>query len=125
MNTIKLMLVNDSPDFREALKHFLSDYTWIQVTSEQPSGEQALRYLEQENIDLVICDIHMPKMDGFELARRIKLMNKPPRIVFLTFLNTPEYRKISKNAGIDGFVDKADVAATLIPTVESIFRGKL
>src|SRR5258706_7462469 len=55
-----------------------------------PDGEAALRKLEETNVDVLLCDINMPRMNGMELLRRVHVRPNPPKVIMLTLNATVE-----------------------------------
>lgn len=72
------------------------------------SGAEALARVPALQPDLVLVDIAMPEMDGFELARRLKSQGIPPRVVMVTIHDDASYRAAAGEAGADGFICKSD-----------------
>jgi len=70
---MKILLVEDNLDVRKSLKDFLSETGHVVI--ERGDGKEALEFLKKENVHLVLSDIQMPLMDGYELLKKIK-MNK-------------------------------------------------
>lgn len=68
--TIKILLVDDDDGFRLAIKKALELENYLSI--EAKDGVEALRILAKENIDLLITDVWMPKMNGMELSIKIK-----------------------------------------------------
>ncbi|MGB4612866.1 MAG: response regulator, partial [Erysipelotrichaceae bacterium] len=80
----KIMIVDDSLELRNVLRLYLENagYKVIEATN----GLEALEYLKSVDIDLMILDIMMPKMDGFELLKHLESQNKKRNfpIIFLS-----------------------------------------
>jgi CheY-like chemotaxis protein len=77
-----ILAVDDNPVHLTALKNCLKDAPYKLMCLS--SGEDALRYIEKKKPDLFILDIMMPRMNGFELAKRIKTSGQTAKIIFLT-----------------------------------------
>ncbi len=84
---LRILIVDDETPARARLRDLLGDIAAIQpnaVAGMAANGAEALRMAETGEIDLVLADIHMPVMDGVELARRIAELPLPPQVVFTT-----------------------------------------
>jgi PAS domain S-box-containing protein len=102
----EILIVEDSPTQAEQMKQFLKENNFNVTHAE--NGKQALAILEKFIPDLVISDILMPEMDGYELCTRIKadkrLMDLP--VILLTTLNDPEDVLNGLTCGADNFYTK-------------------
>jgi two-component system, cell cycle response regulator len=89
-------------------------------------GKEALEILNQENIDVVLLDVMMPEMDGFETCRRIKANAKTANIpvVIVTALGDVQDRVNGLKAGADDFITKPIVDASLYARIRSLVRLK-
>jgi len=79
-----ILVVDDNVDIREFVKGFLEAAGYTVVTAAH--GEEGLRFFEehQSSIMLLLTDVLMPKMNGFELANRVRRINSQLRILFLS-----------------------------------------
>jgi len=87
---IKVLVVEDSSVARELLIHILSSNPEIQVIGTANNGIEALDFLARKKPDLIIMDINMPKMDGFEATRRIMETNPVPIVIVSASWDTKE-----------------------------------
>jgi DNA-binding NarL/FixJ family response regulator len=118
--TIKILLVDDNQTFIDAIKLFLGMVPGTAVVGEAHDGHAALTQVGALKPDLVLLDVAMPKMNGLEVARRLKTLPQPPRIIFLSMHNSEEYRTAASDLGVDEFVDKADFVVELFPILKRL-----
>ena len=71
-----------------------------------PDGEAALRLLEESNVDVLLTDINMPRVDGLELLRRVHQRPNPPEVIMLTGHGTVEMCRRAFKAGAAEFLEK-------------------
>lgn len=102
----RILIVDDDELVLIALRELLRPAGYVVETVS--SGYQALEKLDKDNFDLLILDIIMPEMDGFELCRRIreKESYRDVPIVFLTAKSREEDRKKGMEAGANLFLSK-------------------
>lgn len=81
----KVLVVDDEEHIREVLKDFLESLSYEVVTAE--NGEDALNKFEPGKFDVIISDLLMPKMDGLDLLKRLKSMDK--NLIFLMITGYP------------------------------------
>lgn len=75
MNTIKILITDDSVVYRTQIKTALAGLPWVEVIASASNGKIAISRLEQTQVDLVILDLEMPEMDGIETLKAIKSKN--------------------------------------------------
>ena len=78
----RILLAEDEANLRLVLQKELERAGYeVRVA---PDGEAALKLLEESNVDVMLCDINMPRMDGLELLRRVHQRPNPPEVIMLT-----------------------------------------
>ena len=84
----RILIAEDEANLRLVLQKELERLGYrVQAA---PDGEAALRKLEESNVDVLLCDINMPRMDGMELLRHVHERPNPPEVIMLTGQATVE-----------------------------------
>src|SRR6266545_2499754 len=123
--TARVLVVDDVPANVKLLEARLSAEYFDVVTA--MSGEEALAICERADCDIVLLDVMMPDMDGFEICHRLKagLSTHHLPIVIITALDQPSDRVKELEAGADDFLTKPVSDVALIARVRSLSRLKL
>ena len=120
MDTIKILVADDESRMRKLVKDFLRKKGYDVV--EAADGEEALDcFYEDKNISLIICDVMMPKMDGFEVVREIRQHSKIP-IIMLTAKGEESDELEGFDLGVDEYISKPFSPKILVARVDAILR---
>ncbi|WBQ10757.1 response regulator transcription factor [Hyphomonadaceae bacterium ML37] len=117
-----VLVVDDDDRIRELLARFLRE-KGLRV-SPAPDGARALALMEQISFDLVILDVMMPGLDGFEVTRRVRERAATP-ILLLTARGEPEDRIRGLSLGADDYLAKPFEPEELVLRVQAILRRSL
>ncbi|MCK4641302.1 MAG: response regulator [Candidatus Marinimicrobia bacterium] len=100
----KILIVDDEPNVCNFLSEFL-DYKGFESTITL-SGKEALNQLESEDFDLVLLDLIMPEMNGFEVLERINQMDNKVPVIILTGVRDQNVANDSMEMGAVDFISK-------------------
>ena len=120
MDTLKILMVDDESRMRKLVKDFLTKKNF-QVL-EAGNGEEAMDiFYEEKDIALIILDVMMPKMDGWEVCREIRKNSKVP-IIMLTARSDERDELLGFDLGVDEYISKPFSPKILVARVEAILR---
>ena len=120
MEIIKILVVDDEARMRKLVKDFLSVKGYKVI--EAADGEEAIDiFMEQKDIKLVLLDVMMPKMDGFETLKLIRQYSKIP-VIMLTARSEERDELQGFNLGVDEYITKPFSPKILVARVEAILR---
>ncbi|MBO9468868.1 response regulator transcription factor [Endozoicomonas sp. G2_2] len=112
---MKIVIVDDEPLARERLRRMIEPFPGYEVVGEAGDGESALRCLHNTAADTVLLDVHMPGMDGLQVARALAESDVPPAVIFITAHS--EHALSAHNSHAAGYllkpVRRDDLAAAL------------
>jgi diguanylate cyclase len=119
----QILVVDDERDNRELLDVLLSWEGFIVLTAED--GEQALAIVTQQRPDLVLLDVMMPGMTGYEVVAKMKLdiATRHIPVIMITAMHDPRARTLALNAGADDFMVKPLGRSELLLRVRTALKG--
>lgn len=120
---IRVLICDDHTLFREGMKAILEQEPSIEVVGEAGDGREAVAMARQLNPDIVLLDISMPDLSGFEAASRIRQSSKKAKVVVLTMYEEEETIVRCLNAGASGYVLKDTPRSHLIHAIDAVHSG--
>lgn len=117
---IRVVIADDHPVLRLAVRRRLEAEEDIEVLAEASSGEEAVAIVRAVQPDLVILDYQMPNLDGLEAARAIREALPHVDMVMLTGWEDSDLANAAIKAGVGGFVSKTEPPERLVETIRSV-----
>jgi len=119
-----VLVVDDSVTIRTVTKNFLERHKYTVITAKD--GYDALEKLEQGNPDIILLDVEMPRMDGFQFAEKIRGDANTAQIpiIMITFCAGDEQRSHATRLGIDRFMSKPYQEPELLETIETLLEKR-
>lgn len=114
--TLTLLIVDDHDEFRRFMVSELG-HDGFDVAGEAVDGESALDAADRLRPDVVLLDVQLPGIDGFEVARRLAASAHPPTVVLTSSRMASDYGHSVEDAPIRGFIPKQELSATALSAV--------
>lgn len=115
----RLLIVDDHPGFRAQARALLAAAGY-QVVGEAADGESGVRVARSLSPDVVLLDVQLPDVSGFEVIRQIHGEPDPPAIVLISSRDVSDYGSRVGRSGACGFIAKAELSAQ---TLEAVLSG--
>ena len=120
MDKLKILVVDDESRMRKLVRDFLTKSNYGVIEAE--NGEQAVDiFFSEKDIALIILDVMMPKMDGWQVCREIRKYSKVP-IIMLTAKSDEQDELLGFELGVDEYISKPFSPKILVARVEAILR---
>ena len=123
-NKYKILLVDDYPPVRRMIKEIIEAHPDLQVVGELNDGWELLKYLEKSPANLVLLDISMPNLGGFEATLRIKENYPEVKVLILTIHKYKEYADRALALGAEGYLLKEEADEQLLSAISSLRQGE-
>jgi DNA-binding response OmpR family regulator len=117
---VKILVIDDDKNIRKLLTVVLQNEGFAVLSA--VNGQQALEIMDKEMIDLVIVDVMMPELDGYEFTKSVRAVNEKLPIIMVSAKQLSEDRKKGFLAGIDDFIVKPLDTEELVLHVRALLR---
>lgn len=122
MEKPRIVLADDRPEMREIMEELLRpDFDIVAVVQ---NGKQAVAAAASFEPDLLVLDISMPLLDGFQVAARLKNSGSSAKVIFLSVYQYRDYIEAAFAVGGLGYVLKSRIASDLLPAIQEVLQGR-
>lgn len=120
----KILLVDDHQMMRDGIRAIVGSSFEFKIVAEASDGEEALNYLKNNTVDLVVLDINMPNMDGVACAKSIKANCPRTKILAISMYVDDLHVMKMHEAGANGYISKDAGKKVFIEAMQAISRGE-
>ena len=120
---LRILVVEDHAPFRHAICAALHERAEFQ-TLEAVDGLEAVRKAEELQPDLILLDINLPKMNGFEVAKQIRRLAPQARLLFMSQESSPDIVREALGLGAHGYIHKISAATDLQSAIDAVLAGQ-
>ena len=120
---LRILVVEDHAPFRQLLCAALQRRAEFQIF-EAADGLEAVQKAQRLQPDLILLDIHLPKMNGFEVARNTHRLSPAARLLFISQESSPDIVRKALSLGADGYIQKLSAGTDLLPAIDAVLAGQ-
>ena len=121
MCAVRLLLIDPNPEMLAMTTRLLEPM--FQIVGSFRDGASALREVHALSPDIVLLDISLGDVNGLEIARRIKLLGSPAKLIFFTVHDHADFIHAARNMGAAGYILKNRAASDLVRGIKQVMSG--
>ena len=121
---IRILVVEDNSFWQEIIVRKLQEQANLQVIAIVSDGLEAVHNAEELQPDLMLLDIGLPRLNGIEVAKRVRKVAPAVRILFVSGDSCSDIIRDALRIGALGYVHKPNVGSDLLPTIQAILEGE-
>ena len=121
---IKIIIADDHPVFRRGLRMIIEADADLQVVAEAADGAEAVSFLREFEPDVLILDVDMPRLGGFEVVREMRNENLASEVIFLTMYKDEGLFNQAIDLGVKGYILKDSAIADIVAGVKAAAKGE-
>ena len=119
------LIVDDHPLLRQAIRQVIEDHFSSPVVREASTGEEAMRIVRTEPVELAVLDVMLPDYSGLTLLKRIKHLRPQIKCLMMTMHDEPLYLRLAWSHGASGYLTKESAPQELRDALRTVLAGGL
>ena len=123
-SSVRVLVVDDYEPFRRFICSTLRRRPELQIVGEASDGLEAVQKAEELQPDLIVLDIGLPSLNGFEAAQRIRKLSPESKIIFVSQESSADVVQEAFRLGAQGYVVKIGAGSELLTAVDAVLRGR-
>jgi DNA-binding NarL/FixJ family response regulator len=120
---VTILIVDDNSQLRALIRGIAAQAPDLHVVGEAEDGAEAIRLTHELQPDIVLLDLVMPRVNGLEALRRIKVERPDTKVIIVTVHSEDAYRRAAEDGGADAFLLKKTLLTVLLPTIQRMRRS--
>jgi len=123
-DTVKVMIVDDHPLFRNGLRQVIENDPRFELVAETGDGSEALKLILEKKPDVAVLDVNLPGLSGIEIAQKLQGKRQPARLIILTMLKEEALFNRVLDLGVKGFVLKENAVEDILTAIHTVAKGE-
>ncbi len=124
-NDIRIFIVDDNTNHSAGIKQLLELQSSYSIAGTAANGEEAVKIINEGNVDIVLMDMNMPEQDGVSVIQNILSVNPDLTVLALTGYDDPDLIYRAMRAGAKGYILKTMVTSQLINALDEVLNNKV
>ena len=120
---VSILLVDDNHYMRECLQEIITHQEDMQLIGQAVNGEEAILFAEEMQPDIILMDVNMSPVNGFEATRSIREKYPAIKIIGLSLHAEPIYRKTMLELGASGYIVKSSSYEEIVTGIQKVAGG--
>ena len=120
---MRLVIADDHRVVRDGIRYMLADADGIEIAGEASTGEELIELLETDPVDVVLLDVRMPGMNGFDVLERLQEDLSQVRVLMLSMHDAPGYVRRAIELGAAGYLLKSASRDEVIAAIDAVLEG--
>lgn len=122
-NQLKIFISDDHILIREGLKKLLQYETDLKIVGEADNPDETIRFITNNNVDILILDINLPGMSGLDILKQLKLFKPELNVLILSMYPEEQFAERTLKAGASGYLTKETATDELIKAIRKVAKG--